>query len=174
MKLPRRHLLHLAIGAAALHTWGVRAWGQTFPTHPVRIIVAQAPGSSPDMTARLLGQWLSERLGQQFIIDNRPGAGQNIGAEAALRSPPDGYTLLYATTANTINASLYDKLSFNFVRDSAPIAGSIRQSNVMVVNPSLPARSVPDFIAYAKANPGKINMASSGNGTTPHLSGGVV
>jgi tripartite-type tricarboxylate transporter receptor subunit TctC len=123
------------------------------------------------MTARLLGQWLSERLGQQFIIDNRPGAGQNIGAEAALRSPPDGYTLLYATTANTINASLYDKLSFNFVRDSAPIAGSIRQSNVMVVNPSLAAKSVPDFIAYAKANPGKINMASSGNGTTPHLSG---
>jgi tripartite-type tricarboxylate transporter receptor subunit TctC len=171
MKLLRRQFLHLAAGAATLPALSHVAGAQVYPTRPVRIIVGQAAGSTPDIVARLMGQWLSERLGQQFIIDNRPGAGQNIGAEAVVHAPPDGYTLLYSTAANATNATLYDKLSFDFIRDTAPIAGCIQVPNVMEVTPSVPAKSVPEFIAYAKANPSKINMASSGNGTSPHLAG---
>jgi tripartite-type tricarboxylate transporter receptor subunit TctC len=171
MKLPRRQFLHLAAGAAALPAVSRFAWAQTYPTKPVRILVGFAPGGSSDITARLIGQWLSERLGQQFVIDNRPGGGTNIGTEAVVRAPPDGYTLLLATAANAVNATLYDKLSFNFIRDIAPVAGIIVTPNVMVVNPSVPAKSVPEFIAYAKANPGKINMASGGIGGPSHVSG---
>jgi tripartite-type tricarboxylate transporter receptor subunit TctC len=137
----------------------------------VRWIVPFPPGGGTDILARLIGQWLSERLGQQFIIDNRPGGGSNIGTEAAVRAPPDGYTLLLAASVHTINPALYDNLSFNFIRDIAPVAGIMRVPNVMVVNPSVPARSVPEFIAYAKANPGKINMASAGIGTSQHVAG---
>jgi tripartite-type tricarboxylate transporter receptor subunit TctC len=171
VKLPRRHFLHLATGAAALPAASRIARAQTYPTRPVHIIVGFPAGITPDITARLMGQWLSERLGQQFVIENRPGAGSNIGAEAAVRSPPDGYTLLLVATANVINTSLYDKLSFNLIRDIAPVAGIIRLPNIMVINPSVPAKTVPEFIAYAKANPGRINMASGGSGTTPHLTG---
>jgi tripartite-type tricarboxylate transporter receptor subunit TctC len=144
---------------------------ETYPTRPVRWIVGFPPGGTFDIVARLLGQWLSERLGQQFIIENRPGAGTNIGTEAVVRARPDGYTLLLAVTSNAINASLYDKLNFNFSRDIAPIASIARSPNVMLVNSSFPAKTVRDFIAYAKANPGKINMASQGNGTSGHLAG---
>jgi len=168
--LGRRTFLHLAAGAA-LPAVSRFALAQAYPTRPVRIIVGFPPGASPDITARLVGQWLSERLGQSFIIDNRSGAGSNIGTEAVVRAASDGYTLLWATTANAINATLYDKLSFNFIRDIAPVAGIIRVPNVMEVNPSVAAKTVPEFIAYAKANPGKINMASGGTGTTPHLAG---
>jgi len=172
MKLPhRRQFLHLAAGAAALPVMSRLARAQTYPTRPVRIILGFAAGGGADFTARLIGQWLSERLGQQFIIENRPGAGGNIGTEAVVRSPPDGYTLLLAGTPNTINATLYDKLNFNFIRDIAPVAAIIRQPLVMAVHPSVPAKTVPEFIAHAKANPGKINMASGGNGTTPHVAG---
>jgi tripartite-type tricarboxylate transporter receptor subunit TctC len=171
VKLPRRHFLHLATGAAALPAASRIARAQTYPTRPVHIIVGFPAGITPDITARLMGQWLSERLGQQFVIENRPGAGSNIGAEAAVRSPPDGYTLLLVATANVINTSLYDKLSFNLIRDIAPVAGIIRLPNIMVINPSVPAKTVPEFIAYAKANPSRINMASGGSGTTPHLTG---
>jgi tripartite-type tricarboxylate transporter receptor subunit TctC len=142
-----------------------------YPTKPVRWIVPYPPGGGTDITARIVGQWLSERLGQQFIIENKPGAGNNIGAETAINSPPDGYTLFLVNPANAINASLYPKLSFNFLRDMAPVAGIIRVPNVMEVNPSVPAKTVAEFIAYAKANPGKINWATSGNGTSVHLSG---
>jgi tripartite-type tricarboxylate transporter receptor subunit TctC len=142
-----------------------------YPNRPVKWIVSYPPGGATDITARLLGQWLTERLGQQFIVENRPGAGNNIGTEAAINSPPDGYTIFLTNPANTINASLYKKLAFNFIRDTAPVAGIIRVPNVMEVNPSVPAKTVAEFIAYAKANPGKINMASSGNGTSIHLSG---
>jgi tripartite-type tricarboxylate transporter receptor subunit TctC len=142
-----------------------------YPTRPVRWIVPYTPGGGTDITARIMAQWLSERLGQQFIIENKPGAGNNIGTEAAIHSPPDGYTLLLVNPANAINATLYPKLSFNFIRDSAPVAGIMRVPNVMEVNPSLPAKTVAEFIAYAKANPGKINWATSGNGTSVHLSG---
>ena len=141
------------------------ARAQAYPTRPVRIIVGFPAGGAADIVARLIGQWLSERLGQPFVIENRPGAGSNIGTEAVVRAPADGYTLLLVATANAINATLYDKLNFNFIRDIAPVAGIIREPNVMVVNPSFPAKTVPEFIAYAKANPGKINMASAGNGT---------
>ena len=165
MKLPRRQFLHLAAGAAALPAVSRIAWAQTYPTRPVRIIVGFAAGGATDIVARLMGQWLSERLGQQFIIENRPGAGSNIATEAVVRAPPDGYTLLLVSPANAINATLYDKLNFNFIRDIAPVAGIIRVPNVMEVNPSVPAKTVPEFIAYAKANPGKINMASAGIGT---------
>ena len=167
MKLPRRQFLHLAAGAAALPAVSRIAWAQAYPTRPVRIIVGFAAGGATDILARLMGQWLSERLGQPFVIENRPGAGSNIGTEAVVRAPPDGYTLLLVSPANAINATLYDKLNFNFIRDIAPVAGIIRVPNVMVVNPSVPAKTVPEFIAYAKANPGKINMASAGNGTPP-------
>jgi tripartite-type tricarboxylate transporter receptor subunit TctC len=171
MKLPRRQFLHLAAGAAALPVLSRYAWAQAYPSRPVRIILGFAAGGGADMTARLIGQWLSERLGQQFIVENRPGAGGNIGTEAVVKSPPDGYTLLLAGTPNTINATLYDKLNFNFIRDIAPVAAIIRQPLVMAVHPSVPAKTVPEFIAQAKANPGKINMASGGNGTTPHVAG---
>jgi tripartite-type tricarboxylate transporter receptor subunit TctC len=147
------------------------AWAQAYPTRPVRIIVPFGPAGATDITARLIGQWLSERLGQQFVIENRPGAGSNIGTEVVVRALADGYTLLMVGPPGAINATLYDKLNFNFVRDIAPIAGIISAPNVMVVNPSVPAKTVPELIAYAKANPRKLNMASPGVGTTPHLAG---
>jgi tripartite-type tricarboxylate transporter receptor subunit TctC len=171
MKLPRRKLLHLAAGAAALPAVSRIAWAQAYPTRPVRIIAATAPGGLPDIVARLIGPWLSGRLGQQFVIENRPGGGSNIGTEAVVRAPPDGYTLLLVSTTNTINATLYEKLNFNFIRDIAPVAGIIAVPNVMVVNPSVPAKTVSEFIAYAKANPGKINLGSPGIGTPPHVDG---
>jgi len=147
------------------------ATAQTYPTRPVRFIIGYPPGGSADITARLLGQWLSERLGQPFVIESRPGASTNIATEAVVRAPPDGYTLLLVAPANAINATLYEKLNFNFIHDIASVAGIIRFPNVMVVNPSVPAKTVPEFIAYAKANPGRLNMASSGNGSTIHVSG---
>jgi tripartite-type tricarboxylate transporter receptor subunit TctC len=171
VKLPRRQFLHLAAGAAALPAAPRIASAQTYPSRPVRLIVSVAAGGSADLVARLMGQWLSERLGQQLIIDNRPGGGNNVGAEAAINAAPDGYTLYLANSANAINATLYQKLRFNFIRDITPVAAIIRFPNVMEVNPSVPAKSVPDFVAYAKANPGKINFASSGNGSTIHMSG---
>src|SRR5215469_1541081 len=171
MKLPRRNFLHLAAGAAALPAVSRIARAQAYPTRPVRIIVGYAPAGGTDITARLIGQWMSERLGQQFIVENRPGANSNIATEAAVRAPDDGYTLLMVSAACAINATLYDKLNFNFIRDIAPVAAIIRLPNVMEVNPSFPARSVPEFIAYAKANPGKVNFASGGNGTGQHVTG---
>ncbi len=147
------------------------ATAQTYPTRPVRLIIGYPPGGSADITARLLGQWLSERLGQPFVIESRPGASTNIATEAVVRAPPDGYTLLLVAPANAINATLYEKLNFNLISDIAPVAGIIRFPNVMVVNPLVPAKTVPEFIAYAKANPGRLNMASSGNGSTIHVSG---
>ena len=171
MKPARRQFLHLAAGAAALPALLRIASAQSYPTRPVRIIVALPAGSSPDIVARLMAQWLSERLGQQFIIDNKPGASGNVGTELAVRAAPDGYTLLTPIAANAVNATLYNNLSFNFIRDIAPIAGIVRVPQVMVVNPSVPAKTVPEFIAYAKANPGKLNMASAGIGGTPHVAG---
>ena len=171
MKLPRRQFLQLASGAAALPVLPRLAWAQSYPSRPVRIIVGFGPGSPADILARLVGQSLAERFGQPFVIDNRPGAGGNIGTEAVVKALPDGYTLLLAAVSDTINASLYEKLNFNFIRDIAPITNLVRQPQVMVVNPSVPAKTVPEFIAYAKANPGKINMASAGNGTGPHVAG---
>src|SRR5262245_12410216 len=171
MKLPRRNFLHLAAGAAALPVLSRFAWGQAYPSRPVRIIVPFAPAGSTDIVARLMGQWLSERLGQQFVIENRPGGGGNIGTEAVVRASPDGYTLLMVGGWNAINATLYDKLSFNFIRDIAPVAGINREPYVIAVHPSVPAKTVPEFIAYAKANPGKISLASAGIGTPSHLSG---
>src|SRR6516165_6382697 len=171
MKLPRRNFLHLAAGAAALPTMSWIARAQTYPTRPVRIIVGFPAGGGSDITARLMGQWLSERLGQPFIVENRPGAATNIAAEAVVKSAPDGYTLLLFGSSGTINATLYAKLPFNLVRDIAPVAGTNRVPYVMEVNPSVPAKTVPEFIAYTKANPGKINMASAGNGSVQHVSG---
>jgi tripartite-type tricarboxylate transporter receptor subunit TctC len=173
MKFARRRFLRLAAGAAVVPALAPFAEAQAYPAHPIRLIVGYTPGGSADLTARLMGQWLSERLGQSFVIENRPGGGTNIATEAALRSPPDGYTLLLAAPANAINATLYDKdkLNFNFLRDTEPVAGIIRFPNVVVVNPSVPVKSIPELIAYAKANPGKLNMASSGNGSTIHMSG---
>jgi tripartite-type tricarboxylate transporter receptor subunit TctC len=171
MKLPRRNFLHLAAGAAALPAVSRIAWAQAYPARPVRLIVPFAPAGASDILARLMGQWLSERLGQQFVIDNRPGAGGNIGTEAVVRAPADGYTLLIVGAWNAINATLYDKVNFNFLRDIAPVASIIRSANVMVVNPSVPTKTVPEFIGYAKANPGKLTMASAGNGTPSHVSG---
>jgi tripartite-type tricarboxylate transporter receptor subunit TctC len=171
MKLPRRQFLHLAAGAAALPAMSRIAGAQAYPTRPVRIVVGFAPGGAGDITVRLMGQWLSERLGQQFIIDNRPGAGSNIGTEVVVNAPPDGYTLLMVGAFNAINATLYDKLNFNFIRDIAPVASVIRGPYVLVVNPSVPAKSVPEFIAYAKANPRKLNMASAGTGAGGHIAG---
>ena len=171
MKLPRRNFLHLAAGAAALPAVSRFAWAQAYPFRPVHLIVPFGPAGASDITARLIGQWLSERLGQQFVIENRPGAGGNIGTEAVVRAAPDGYTLLYVTTANAVSATLYDKLNFNFIRDIAPVAPIVRFPYVMVVNPSVPPKTLPEFIAYAKANPGKINMASPGIGSTPHVNG---
>jgi tripartite-type tricarboxylate transporter receptor subunit TctC len=171
MKLSRRTFLHLVAGAAALSLAPRLARAQAYPSRPVRWIVPFPPGGGTDIVARLMGQWLSERLGQPFVIENRPGAGTNIGTEAVVRAPPDGYTLLLVASVNTINATLYDRLSFNFIRDIAPVASIIRQPLIMLVNPSLPVKTVPEFIAYAKANPGKINMASAGNGTSQHVAG---
>src|SRR5215467_783707 len=171
LKIPRRELLHLATSAAALTAASRIADAQAYPTRPVRIVVGYAAGGGTDIVACLMGQWLSERLGQQFVIENRTGAATNIGTEAVARAPADGHTLLLVHTANAINATLYEKLSFNFIRDITPVAGIIRVPSVMVVNPSLPAKTVPEFIAYAKANPGKINMGSGGAGGPDHMSG---
>jgi tripartite-type tricarboxylate transporter receptor subunit TctC len=171
MKLPRRQLLHLAVAAAALPAMSRGARAQAYPTRPVRIIVGQAAGSGSDTVARLIGQFLSERLGQPFVVENRPGAGGNIATEAVVRSPPDGYTLLLLNSSNTINTTLYDRLNFDFIRDIAPISEIARVSFVMEVNPSVPTRTLSEFIAYAKANPGKINMASAGSGSTHHVAG---
>ena len=172
MKLPhRRHFLHLAAGVAALPAASRNARAQTYPSRPVRIVVGLPAGSAPDIGARLIAQWLSERLAQQFIVDNRPGANTNIGTEAVVRAAPDGYTLLLAIAANAVNATLYGNLSFNFVRDIAPVAGLVRVPHVMEVHPSVPAKTVPEFIAYAKATPDKLNMASGGIGGTPHVAG---
>src|SRR5262245_31518634 len=168
MKLPhRRQFLHLAAGAAALPAVSRIARAQAYPSRPVRMIVGFTPGSAPDIVARLIGQWLSERLGQPFVIDNRSGGGGNIGTEAVVRVAPDGYMLLMVGGWNTINATLYDKLNFNFIRDIAPVAGIIRTPLVVVVHPSFPAKTVPEFIAYAKANPRKVTMAASPG--SPHV-----
>ena len=169
MKLPRRQFLHLAAGAAALPAASVIARAQTYPARPVRIIVGYAAGGGTDISARVVGQWLSERLGQQFIIENRPGAATNIATEAVARSLPDGYTLLLVTAANAINATYYEKLNFDFIQDIAPVAAVMRVPLVMVVNPSFSARTVPEVIAYAKANPRKINFASGGAGGPDHM-----
>ncbi len=171
MALLRRRFLKVAAGAAAFPLSSRLAWSQAYPSRPVRIIVGFTPGGPPDVLSRLMGQWLTERLGQQFIVESRPGAGSNIGTEAVVNAPADGHTLLLASAGNAVNASLYDRLNFDFIRDIAPVAGIIRSPNLMVVNPSVPARTVPEFIAYARTNPGKINMASSGNGTSPHVAG---
>jgi tripartite-type tricarboxylate transporter receptor subunit TctC len=169
MKLPRRKFLHLAAGAAALPAMSRLARAQAYPSRPVRLIVGYPAGGPADTVARLTAQWLSDRLGQQVVVENRVGAASNIAAEAVVRSPPDGYTLLYVTISNAVNATLYDKLSFDLMRDLVPIASITRSPGVLEVNPSFPAQTVPEFIAYAKANPGKINMASAGPGSAPHL-----
>jgi tripartite-type tricarboxylate transporter receptor subunit TctC len=171
MKLPRRQFLHLAAGAAALPVVLQVATAQPYPTRPVRVTVGFPAGGVADILARLIGQRLSERLGQPFIVENRPGASSNVATEAVVRAPPDGYTLLMVGTPNAINATLYDKLNFDFIRDIAPVASINRGPLVMEVNPVVPAKTVPEFIAYAKANPGKINMASPGNGTAGHVAG---
>jgi tripartite-type tricarboxylate transporter receptor subunit TctC len=165
MKLPRRQFLHLAAGAGALPAISRIASADTYPSRPVRIIVGFPPGSLSDTTARLIGQWLSDRLGQQFVIENRPGAASNLAAETVVRAPADGYTLLLVTSVNAINATLYDNLNFDLIHDIVPVANITRGPGVMEVNPTFPAKSVPEFIAYAKANPGKINMATSGSGS---------
>jgi tripartite-type tricarboxylate transporter receptor subunit TctC len=169
VKLPRRTFLHLA--AAALPARSSFAWAQAYPSRPVRLIVGFAAGGPTDILARLIGQWLSQRLGQPFLIENRPGAGGNIATEVVVNADADGYTLLLVAPANTINATIYDKLDYNFIRDVAPVAGILRTFYVMEVTPSVPTKSVPEFIAYAKANPGKINMASAGSGTPQHVAG---
>jgi tripartite-type tricarboxylate transporter receptor subunit TctC len=171
LKLPRRNFLHLAAGAAALPAVSRIARAQAYPTRPVRIIVGLAAGGPADIVARLIAQWLSERLGQPFVVENRTGAATNIATEAVVRAPADGYTLLFVTAANAINTSLYEKLNFNLSRDIVPVASLIRAPSVMEVNPSVAARTVPEFIAYAKANPGKLTMASSGIGTPSHVFG---
>jgi tripartite-type tricarboxylate transporter receptor subunit TctC len=171
MKLPRRQFLHLAVGAAALPAVSRVAWAQAYPTRPLRLIVGYTPGGAGDILSRVIGQWLSERLGQPVIIDNKPGAGSNISVQAAFNAPQDGYTLLFVATVQAINASLYETLPFNFLRDFAPVASIGEIPLVMVVNPSFPAKTVPEFIAYAKASPGKISMASFGTGSSSHLAG---
>jgi len=171
MKLPRRKLLHLAASAAVLSAASRITLAFDYPTRPVRLIVGFFAGGLTDILARSLSPSLSERFGQQFIVEDQPGAGTNLAAEAVVRAPPDGYTLLMATSTNAINATLYDNLKFNFIRDTAPVASIARTPLVMVVNPSFPAKTVPDFITYAKANPGKINMATSGIGSSVHLAG---
>jgi tripartite-type tricarboxylate transporter receptor subunit TctC len=171
VKLPRRRFLHLAAGAAALPALPRVASALDYPTRPVHIIVGYAPGGTNDISARLIGQWLSERLGRQFVIENRPGAASNLATQTVVQAPPDGYTLLLVNTSNAINSTLYDKLNFNFIDDIAPVAGIMRAPNVMAVNPSLPARTVTEFIAYANANPGKVNMGSAGIGSVTHTCG---
>ena len=171
MKLPRRKFLHLAAGAAALPAMSRFAWAQSYPTRPARIIVGFPAGTSSDITSRLIAQWLSERLGQQFVVENRPGAGTNIAADTVVHSPADGYTLLWITQTNAINATAYAKLDFNFIDDIQPVAGIIHVPAVMMVHPSVPAKTVPEFIAYAKAHPGKINMSTPGIGSINHVAG---
>ena len=171
MRLPRRHFLHLAAGVAALSVASPLVWAQAYPTRPVRWIVGYPPGGATDITARLIGQWLSERLGQPFVIENRPGASGNIGTEAVVKATPDGYTLLLVNAGNTINETFYEKLNFSFLRDITAVASIVQVPLVMLVNPSVPIKTVPEFIAYAKSNPGKLNMASPGNGTPHHVSG---
>jgi len=171
MKHPRRRFLHLMVAAAASASSSRFAKAQAYPVRQVRLIVAFAPGGGSDIAARLMGQHLSDRLGQQFIIENRPGAGGNIGTEAAVHAPADGYTLLMILTPNAVNATLFERLNFNFIRDIAPVAGISREPNVVVENPSVPVKTIPEFIAYAKGNPGRITMASGGNGTSPHIAG---
>jgi tripartite-type tricarboxylate transporter receptor subunit TctC len=171
MKLPRRQFLRVAAGAAVLPAFSRLVRAQAYPTRPVRLVVGFPPGQTADLIARLMGQWLTERLGQAVIIDNRPGASSNIATEQVVRSPADGYTLLSVNSSNLINTTLYEKLPYNFLRDIDPIASFSRVALVMVVNPSFPARAVPEFVAYAKANPGKINMASGGTGNSTHVTG---
>jgi tripartite-type tricarboxylate transporter receptor subunit TctC len=171
MEIPRRKFLQLAAGAVALPAAPRVGWAQSYPTRPVRIVVGFPAGNSPDIVARLVAQWLSERLNQQFLVENRPGAGSNIATEAVIRAPADGYTLLLVTAVNATNTALYDDLKFDFIRDIAPVASVLTAPFVMVVNPLLPAKTVPEFIAYAKANPGKIAMASAGIGSSPHIYG---
>ena len=171
MKLRRRQFLHLAVGAAALSALSRIARAQAYPSRPIRWVVGFVPGGATDIIARLMGQWLSERLGQSVVIENRPGAGSNLATEVVVNAPPDGYTLLLVGPTHAVNATLYPKLNYNFIRDIAPIASISREPLVMVVNPSVPAKTVPEFIAYAKANPGKLNMASSGIGTSVHVGG---
>jgi tripartite-type tricarboxylate transporter receptor subunit TctC len=171
VKLSRRTFFHLGLGAAAVPALSQIATAQTYPARPVRLISGFAPGGGNDILARVIGRWLSERLGQQFIIENRPGAGGNVGTEAVVRSIPDGYTLLMAGSFNAINATLYDRLNFSFIRDIAPVASVARGPLVMEIHPSFPAKTVAEFIAYSKANPDKVNMASAGTGSTPHLTG---
>ena len=171
MNHSRRGIMQLVAGIALVPIVSRVAAAQAYPSRPVRILVGAAPGGAFDILARLIGQWLSARLGQPFIIENRPGAGSNIAAEAVVKASADGYTLLLVSSVNAVNATLYDKLNFNFIRDIAPVASIVRQPQIMLVHPSFPAKTVPEFIAYAKANPGKITMASAGNGTGPHLGG---
>ena len=171
MQFHRRNFLQLAASATALPAAEQTAWAQAYPTRPVRIVVPVAAGGANDLTGRLIGQWLSEHLGQQFFIENRPGAGTNIGTEAAIRAPADGYTLLIAGTSAAINATLFEALRFNFIRDTTPIASIVRVPQIMQVNPTLPVQSVPEFIAYAKANPGRIAMGSGGIGSPAHVIG---
>lgn len=171
MKLPRRTFLQLAAGAAVLPALPPSARAQNYPSRPVRLIVGFAPGGGNDIVARLMGQWLSDRLGQQFVVENKPGAGTNIAAELVITAAPDGYTILLAGVPNAVNATLYHKLSFNFIRDTTPIVGIASVPNVMLVNPAFPAKTLAKFITYAKANPGKVNMASPGIGSGGHLSG---
>ena len=171
MRFHRRHFLRLAGAAAAMPAVLRSAQAQAYPSRPVRVVIGYPPGGSADITARLMTQWLSERLGQSFIVESRPGGGTNIATEAVINAPPDGYTLLLVAPANAINATLYEKLNHNFLRDIMPVAGLIRFPNVVVVNPDVPVKTIPELIAYAKANPGKLNMASSGNGSTIHMSG---
>jgi tripartite-type tricarboxylate transporter receptor subunit TctC len=171
MKLPRRTFLHLAAGAFALRATSRSAWAQTYPTRPVRLVVGFPPGGAADLISRLIGQWLSDRLGQSVFIENRAGAASNIATEFVVRAPPDGYTLLDLTSVNSFNVTLYDNLKFDLIRDIAPVASVYRGINVLVVHPSFPAKTLPEFIAYLKANPGKVNMASGGVGTPQHLYG---
>src|SRR5262249_24629840 len=168
---PGRHFLHLPAGAPAPPSLSRIARAQAYPTRPVHIIVPFAPAGDTDLTARIMGQWLSERLGQQFVIENRPGAATNIGTEAVVRAPPDGYTLLLPAPPAAINATLYEKLNFNFLRDITPVAGVVRAPYVLEINPTVPAQAVPEFIAYAQSNPGKLSMASAGIGSGPHVAG---
>jgi tripartite-type tricarboxylate transporter receptor subunit TctC len=171
MKLLRRQFLHLVAGAVALPVLSRTSWALDYPTRSVRIVVGFPAGTSSDIVARLIAQWLSERLGQQFVVENRPGAGTNVAAETVVQASPDGYSLVWVTQTNAINGTLYHSLKFNFIQDIQPVAGVIRVPTVMMVNPSVPAKTVPEFIAYAKANPGKINMSSPGIGSANHVLG---
>src|SRR5262245_49473556 len=171
MKLPRRQFLYLAAGAAALPVLSRIVQAQAYPSQPVRIVVGFAAGGGNDIVARLMGQWLSERLGQPFIIENRPGAATNLATEAVVRAPADGYTLLQVSSSGAVNATLYEKLNFNLIRDIVPVASLIRAPSVLEINPSIPAKTLPEFIAYAKANPGKLTMATSGMGASSHVFG---